>query len=513
MTGAQPGANPGVGPNVLATQAFQYLRDQVRHEAEQNSPALQATMTNLEAYKRSIADLQHVVRDQRAGVQTWTGAARNAFDDQMDQHLAALDTMPQAVDTAIQAIDRLRTTIAETARKVEDVEPPRAPRAVAAGKVALMDQGVTGQDAANRVVDLINGMAPDYQAAAQALGVISTTQWPGPRSAAPAAPGASPPAGPGGPKGAGGGNPPGGAKAPGGAGAGKGAGGAGAGGAGAGGAGAGGAGTGGAGSPSASDPGSTGDQSATSPSGSAPSQQDPNLNIPNPNSPSINIPNPNIPSPDIPKPVVQKIDIPQLAGHQSTVQLPPNASITGPNAKIPDLNLGAGPGGSSGGPVALPPLGPPNGNSSGASLPGTQAPTGGAPGAAGLAGEAAAAAGTNRSGGMPYLPPPMGGMGAGGRGGAGVKPGTAEQAGGPGLGGPAAKPIEEIGVPARLRGRGAGTRAARPTRPTRPRGIGKGAAKGAASGAAPASSPAKGDSGEVLDEQLWHVQPPAMFDE
>jgi hypothetical protein len=115
--------------------------------------------------------------------------------------------------------------------------------------------------------------------------------------------------------------------------------------------------------------------------------------------------------------------------------------------------------------------------------------------AAGLA-EAGAA---GRGGTPPYFPP-MGGMGgAGGRGGAAIRPGVAERAGGPELGGlgtPAA-PTEDAGVPRALRGRRDGSGRSgrdRPVRRARKR---------------PSPASAGNDPHEVLDEHLWRVESPS----
>jgi hypothetical protein len=97
----------------------------------------------------------------------------------------------------------------------------------------------------------------------------------------------------------------------------------------------------------------------------------------------------------------------------------------------------------------------------------------------------------------PFYPPPMNGAQRGGGAGAGIKPGTAERAGGPdlGLAGPPAERPENVGVPRSLR-RDATASDARPARRRKKR---------PESGTGPQAA-------EVLDEQLWQVEPPAMSD-
>jgi hypothetical protein len=116
--------------------------------------------------------------------------------------------------------------------------------------------------------------------------------------------------------------------------------------------------------------------------------------------------------------------------------------------------------------------------------------------AAGLA-EAGAA---GRGGTPPYFPP-MGGMGgAGGRGGAAIRPGVAERAGGPELGGlgtPTA-PTEDAGVPPPLRGRRDSSGRSGRDRPVR------------RARKPPASATAANDPNEVLDEHLWRVEPSSL---
>lgn len=267
------------------------------------------------------------------------------------------------------------------------------------------------------------------------------------------------------------------------------------------------------GSPSSSDPTSLGDPNASSSNlpdqtPSIPDIPDPSTidpGNPPPTDPNVNIPNP---PPNVP------INIPQLAGNPNIVNVPnPSANI--PDLKIPDpINLPGSNSPTGGGPLNVPLIPPVGGGSSqsrssgSSNTTGTQA--GNAPRVSGLPNEAAAAANAAKGGGgmPPMYPPPMGGMG-GGRGGGGVRPGTADKAGGPELGGLGAapgKPVEEIGVPARLRGRGAAAGpAGRATRTPRRR-------TRKSNGAQTVSSAAD-ERGEVLDEQLWRVEPPAMSDE
>jgi hypothetical protein len=242
------------------------------------------------------------------------------------------------------------------------------------------------------------------------------------------------------------------------------------------------------------------------------------LNLPDPSSPDPNTPDPNlpnIPDPSLPNdpnnpnpPTNVPINLPQLAGNPTPIHLPPNTSTNPPTIKLPDSGpVPSSSFSSGGGPISLPTGVPPavgsNRSSGSSNTTGTQA--GNAPRVSGLPGESTAGANAAaKGGGMPPMyPPPMGGMGAGGRGG-GVRPGTAEKAGGPevgGLGGAPGKPVEEIGVPSGLRGRGAGAPTGRATRAPRRR-----------KPAAPARSAAD-ERGEVLDEHLWRVEPPAMSDE
>jgi len=479
-----------------AIDRFNDLLRELEKEAGPNGQVLGQIAKNLQAYQAAITDLTRQVSQQLESVDVWQGATKAAFKNSLGAQMDATQGMTRSVDNGARAIDELTKTLAATLDAAKRIEPPRAAgEAIAPGsEYPYWDSGNASQ-VLQQLVDLINAMAPQYQNAIVALDELANARWTGPR--APSNSSLSP-NGAGTPKGAAGG----GAKAPGG--------------------GAGGAGgaktpaAGGAGSPSAtgaagsSDPSAAGDTSASDPgSTSDPNAlpNDPNVNSPSlPNDPTVNVPN------------IPNTNVPQLAGNPSTIQLPPNSSTT-PPSKIPDLNLPTGSSSAGGGainlPSVLPPGTTPNQPATGgpsSPAPGTATAGGTAPKPGGLAGEPAAAAGAKTSG-MPYLPPPMGGMGGGGRqGGGGVKPGTAEQAGGPelgGLGGPAGKPIEEIGVPARLRGRGAAARSARPTRPARPRRAGRGSAKGAAQ----ASGPTVDDSGEVLDEQLWRVDPPAMSDE
>jgi len=507
--------NNAADPTFLASnQTFQHYLEALRQEVNGPRMALQQVIKSLQSYSDTVSGLGPDLQRQLAAVDAWQGQAKDAFFKSISDQVDATQPMPPALGNTIQALNDLAGTIASTYEAAVRLEPPQPPTS-SGGEYPTLIPG-TGPDAVNKLVDLINSMVPHYQDAVTALGALATMQWPGPRAASGQA--VSPDAAAA-PKGGAGGAPGGGA----GGAAKPNAGGAGAGGAGAGGAAAG---AGGASDPSAasgSDPSAAGDPSASDPgSTSDPNAlpNDPNVNSPSlPNDPSVNTPSlPNDPTVNVPN--VPNTNVPQLAGNPSTIQLPPNSSTT-PPSKIPDLNLPTGSSSAGGGAINLPSVLPPGttpnqpgtGGPSSPS-PGTATAGGTAPKPGGLAGEPAAAAGAKTSG-MPYLPPPMGGMGGGGRQGGGVKPGTAEQAGGPelgGLGGPAGKPIEEIGVPARLRGRGAAARSARPVRPARPRRASS-AGRGSTKGAAQSSGPTVDDSGEVLDEQLWRVDPPAMSDE
>jgi hypothetical protein len=142
----------------------------------------------------------------------------------------------------------------------------------------------------------------------------------------------------------------------------------------------------------------------------------------------------------------------------------------------------------------------PESSSTGSSSALGRSTIGSAPGAVAqgaTAAEDASSAGQRSS--APFYPPPMGGMGAGQQKQSGqMKPGNAERAGGPELGATApVKNPEHVGVPSTLRGRADGDPRRQQDRRRKQK--------------KPVGKPAD-DYTEVLDEQLWHVAPPAMSD-
>ncbi|HEY3716390.1 MAG TPA: hypothetical protein VGL39_17825 [Jatrophihabitantaceae bacterium] len=513
---------------------FEQLHTSIGLERERNAPQLTQLTTDLQTYADAVGKAYTTLSGQADRLRLlWTSAAASELRAVMSRDLEDLRTMHDWItQNVLPALSGLPAAVTTAADQVDQLaKQPREPHLVSTPNPytssSTLMPGWTEQDLERAAHDVIDPVMLRYQTLAAVL--ASPPTWSGERPSGSPSANAAKAKGPAGPGGAGG------VKAPGG-GAGGAAGGAkssakapAAGGAGSPSAagGASGSDPSAAGDPSASDPSSVSDPNAMSPSGSDPNQS--GLNNIDPSTFDPGTSNPNLPNdPNISNPNVPNINVPQLAGNPSTIQLPPNSSTTPPSIKIPDLNLPAGSNSAGGGTINLPSVLPPGTTPSqpgtggpSSPSPGTSTAGGNAPKPVGLAGEPAAAAAAKTSG-MPYLPPPMGGMGGGGRqGGGGVKPGTAEQAGGPelgALGGPAGKPIEEIGVPARLRGRGAAGRSERPTRPARPRradgaGSAGSAGKGSAKGAALSSGPTVDDSGEVLDEQLWRVEPPAMSDE
>lgn len=502
---------------------FEMFRQWMDLENGRNAKHIDDFARALDAYSTSVTGLINDLAEKQDAIRgRWSGAATNALLERVAQDLGGLAAMRTALDDSHKALADLPAHIEEANKRVQDLaqyaQPyygPQNENVVIPEKSDAWPEDTLMRQARAH----IDPVMADYFAASTQLGNLPA-KWDGrhPDTAAPPPPGQQPTSpggphppgpGPGGPK-----TP----KAPGGPGPGPKAPG----------------GPGGAGDPSAtgdssatgdpgtgglgsagglgsSDPGSPDDPSTMPPSGSDqtpagldnldPSTLDPG-NLPtdqNSNNPDQQN---NVP-----------INVPQLAGNPNVTQLPTTSSNP-PDIKVPDpsplpsSNSPTGPNDvvippGSGGGVNQSRTGGPS-----TSLPSTGSQAGNAPRTSAPPGQTAAnAAAANRSGMPPMYPPPMGGMG--GRGGSGgVKPGTAEKPGGPelgALGGAPGKPVEEIGVPARLRGRSAGSVAARTTRTPRRR--------SRKPGGGPAGSSAADERDEVLDEHLWRVDPPAMSDE
>jgi len=481
---------------------FDTIVEWMTHEGTVNKPLIIARADQLLAHNNSLTNASGQLNGKMDDLAaTWQGKSVITVAEDFRFNLSQLPAITQNVSSAEQALRALGPAIDRVNQQLQTLSDNRQPTV---GEDGSAYDGLSEDDARLGAWNLVGTLMQQYDAVSALLATVGNTTWPGKQSAAAAdpagGPGATAPGGGGsGGKSAGGGAA---AKSPGGSAASP-AGGQG----GASGSGATDPNAAGGSSSGASDPSS----SSQSPDGPSQSPDGPGLaGDPTPpaqlptggNNPPvttpITTPSPpptnSLPTPPyIPPPInisQPKVDQPKLT----------EPTFNEPNVNLPQPKL-AGLGSGINGPNTTPPPGSVRTQSN---LPGPSEPisganaggSGGSGAAPQLAGQAAAEEAASQAGargGMPYMPPMSGMPGAGGKNGGQIRPGTAENAGGPALGQRPSGKAEYVGVPDELRGRSA-DKSIGPARRRRPK----------------KSAAARTEAtGEVLDEHLWQVDRPA----